>query len=189
MGKANEAAKHAHESPRIMTLPLLILAAGVLFVTLSRFFNFEGWILGWLPSTTLAGMPHEAGEHGFVMPLAIGLQLIALYLAYSIYHAKTMSSEVFVARLRPLHTLVLNRFYLDHIYVTFAERVIAGFSYLLHKFDLLVVDGVVNGIGIGFMRLGSGLRKIQTGAVQDYANIVLLGISLLLILLKLGGGG
>jgi NADH-quinone oxidoreductase subunit L len=187
-GKPNEAAKHAHESPRVMALPLIILAAGVFLVTLPTFMDFEGWILGWLPAATIASMPHAVGEHGFVVPLAVSLQLIALYLAYSIYYRKTMSSEVFISRLRPLHTLVLNKFYLDHIYVAFAERVIAGFSYLLHKFDLGVVDGIVNGIGIAFMRSGSRLRKIQTGLVQDYATLVILGISGLLILLRVGGG-
>lgn len=187
-GRPNEAAKHAHESPRIMALPLIILALGVFLVTLPRFFDFEGWILGWLPATTIASMPHEAGGHGFVLPMAVGLQLLALYLAFSIYYKKTISSEVFISRLKPLHTLVLNKFYLDHLYVTFAERIIVGFSFLLHKFDLRVVDGIVNGIGIAFMRSGSRLRKIQTGVVQDYANIVLLGISILLIILRLGGG-
>ncbi|MDP6613268.1 MAG: NADH-quinone oxidoreductase subunit L, partial [Candidatus Hydrothermarchaeota archaeon] len=118
----------------------------------------------------------------------VSLQLIALYLAYSIYYRKSMSSDVFISRFRPLHTLVLNKFYLDHIYVAFAERIIGGFSYLLHKFDLSVVDGIVNGIGIAFMRSGSKLKRIQTGLVQDYASIVLLGISALLILLRLGGG-
>lgn len=187
-GEPNDAAKHAHESPRVMTLPLILLAVGVFLVTLPRFIDFEGWILGWLPAATLAAMPHEAGGHGFVLPLAVGLQLIALYLAFSIYYSQSISSEVFISRLRPLHTLVLNRFYLDHIYIAFAERIIAGFSYLLHKFDLSVVDGIVNGIGIAFMRTGSRLMKIQTGVVQDYANLVLLGISALLVLLKLGGG-
>jgi NADH-quinone oxidoreductase subunit L len=187
-GRPNEPAEHAHEAPRVMTLPLIILAAGVLVVTLPRFMDFEAWITGWLPTATLAAMPHGEGGHGFVMPIAVSLQLVGLYLAYSIYYRKTLDSGVFIARLRPLHTLVVNRFYLDHIYVTFAERVIAGFSYLLHQFDLYVIDGIVNGIGIASMRIGARLRKVQTGAVQDYANAVLLGITLLLLLFKLGGG-
>ena len=187
-GRPNETAKHAHESPRVMTLPLIILAVGVFLVTLPTFMDFEGWILGWLPAATVAGMPHAVGGHGFVVPMAVSLQLIALYLAYSIYYRKSMSSDVFISRFRPLHTLVLNKFYMDHIYVAFAERIIGGFSYLLHKFDLSVVDGIVNGIGIAFMRSGSKLKRIQTGLVQDYASIVLLGISALLILLRLGGG-
>jgi NADH-quinone oxidoreductase subunit L len=187
-GKPSKSAEHAHEAPRVMTLPLIILAAGVLAVTLPRFMNFEEWITGWLPAATTAAMPHGEAGHAFVMPLAVSLQLLALYLSYSIYYARTMESSVFIARLRPLHTLVVNRFYLDHIYITFAERVIAGFSYLLHQFDLLVIDGIVNGIGIASMCIGARLRKVQTGSVQDYANAVLLGITLLLLLIKLGGG-
>jgi hypothetical protein len=113
-GRPNEAAEHAHEAPRVMTLPLIILAAGVFVVTLPRFMDFEAWITGWLPAATLASMPHGEGGHGFVMPIAVSLQLIGLYLAYSIYYRKTLDSWVFIARLKPLHTLVVNRFYLDH---------------------------------------------------------------------------
>jgi NADH-quinone oxidoreductase subunit L len=188
MGKPNEAAKHAHESPKIMTFPLIIIAFGVVLVTLPIFMNFEHWILSWLPILTLNKLNHAGHGPDFVVPLAVSIQLIALYLAYNIYCKERFTSEIFIKRFRPIHTLILNKFYLDNIYLVFAERIVGGFSFALNKFDLGVVDGIVNGIGIVSMRISSRLRKIQTGLVQDYASVMLMGICALLILLKVGGG-
>jgi NADH-quinone oxidoreductase subunit L len=150
--------------------------------------NFEHWILSWLPILTLNKLHHAGHGPDFVVPLAVSIQLIALYLAYNIYCKERFTSEIFIKRFGPIHTLILNKFYLDNIYLVFAERIVGGFSFALNKFDLGVVDGIVNGVGIVSMRISSRLRKIQTGLVQDYASVMLMGICALLILLKVGGG-
>jgi NADH-quinone oxidoreductase subunit L len=183
-GEMSEHSSHAHESPPTMTVPLVILAVGAALAGFVKYLGFEEWISEALPH----GAPQVAGEHGIVMELSILLAALGIFLAYYIYHRKAISSDVFVRTFRPLHTFVVNKYYMDHLYLAFAERVYGGFAYLLERFDMLVIDGIVNGIGRASLRIGEGLRKVQSGVVQDYASVVLLGVAALLILLQLIGG-
>jgi NADH-quinone oxidoreductase subunit L len=57
-------------------------------------------------------------------------------------------------------------------------------SWLKERFDTLVVDGAVNGLGYVVRGTGAGIRKVQTGQLQNYAFIIFFGI-VLIILLKI----
>ncbi len=180
-GEESERSAHAHESPATMTAPLVILAIGAAFLGFLKFFGFEEWIVRALPEEPMA----IGGDHAMVMQLSILIAALGIATAYVIYNRKAVPSEFFVRNLRPLHTFIVNKYYMDHLYIALAERVVAGFSYLMERFDMLVVDGIVNGVGRLFIRISEVVRRVQTGLVQDYASAVLLGASILLIILKL----
>jgi NADH-quinone oxidoreductase subunit L len=180
---------HAHESPLVMTLPLVILAAGAVLAGWPRH-TFEHWLESTLQSE---GVEPVTGSVAYtLMGLAIAAAFAGIYLAR---HAITGR----------LQTLLTNRFYIDEIYDAlfvkgFAQRGGAA----LGRFDNQVVDGGVNGtawltvvnsnIAIfwdrwvidGLVRLSSQLvlissyptRLLQTGQVQSYALVVLLGFLL-----------
>lgn len=184
MGRESKASKHAHEAPRVMTAPLIILAVGAASLGALKFFNFEHWVA----SVPLYRVPEISGPHTAISMLSIVIALIGTLLAGAIYYQKRIPSEVFVLPLKPLHALVANKYYIDHIYAAFAEKLGVAFCFLLNRFDIRIVDGTVNGIGIASLRAAEVLRKAQTGMVQDYASAVLLGAALLIIILRLTGG-
>ena len=85
-----------------------------------------------------------------------------------------------------LYQLSYKRFYIDEIYDVLIVRPFHGLATLVWKqFDIEVVDGAVNGSGKMMIKLSNVIRKIQTGLIQHYASIVLLGVILIMIYLYL----
>ncbi|MCL6634601.1 MAG: NADH-quinone oxidoreductase subunit L [Peptococcaceae bacterium] len=175
---------HPHESPPVMTLPLIALAAlatvGGLVGT--PWANFWGeWIV--------YGHPHH-GEPNYV--LMVGSALIGaagIALAYYMYVRNIEAARKMADRFRGLHTLLYNKYYIDEIYLWFNHTFIDGAARLIYLFDIYIVDGIiVNGIGAVTRESGSGLRLFQTGRLQNYALAFFLGVLAVAVVLALTGG-
>jgi NADH-quinone oxidoreductase subunit L len=80
--------------------------------------------------------------------------------------------------LRALYRLLLRKYYVDEIYNMFIGRPLfwASQFVLFRGVDRGVIDGIVDGTGFGFEGSGEGLRRIETGNVQHYAFVYLLGV-------------
>ena len=181
-GKASPISMRAHESPNVIAYPLIILAIGAAFSWI-----IIEWFRPWIELSLPFALPSLHEGETLVIGLSTIVALLGFVMAWAIYYQQSITSYVFTTNLKPLHTFVVNKYYMDHIYNAFAEKVVAGFCFLLDKFDLRVIDGTVNSIGVSLMKAGGSLRKIQTGIVQDYASAVLLGVSILLITIWLWG--
>ncbi len=184
-GKESEQAKHAHEAPRVMLIPLVVLSIGALF---SGFVSFAGF--GEFVQSTLEHVP-EGGEHASygIMMLSILLAAAGTALAALTYYKPVISAAGVRTALKPVHTLLINRYYLDHIYYFFATRVVADTARALRGVDEGIVDAAVNGTGRAAVKSGGLLRKLHTGVVQDYASWVLAGAFVLLVIAGILGGG
>lgn len=193
---------HAHESPRIMSGPLVVLT-GLALTSGSALFigaGFKAFMEGPLLGT---GM-NVVVEHETLMDVAggvflepftyliLGLVIAGILLARQIYFVPGFDRSVF-ARGVPgrLQRALDNRWYISKFYDDFAVTVVYGFSKLADLFDRYVIDGAVNGIAYLGARTGGVIRKAQSGDVQRYASFVILGIVLLLIFLLyiVPGGG
>ena len=75
----------------------------------------------------------------------------------------------------------LNKYYLDDIYVLVFARGGVLLSNALWWFDAKVIDGAVNGAGWLASTAGSGLRKIQTGRVENYGLGIAAGLAIVLL--------
>ena len=208
------AAGHASESPRIMTWPLVILAALSLFggaLNLPGPHPFGTWL-----EQSVA----HAHTAAFNIALALGALLVAavaIGAGYALYAARpALNADGTDPVERPLgavwrflhrkwwwdeayHNLVVRPFnttaallgYLDVRYLRDAldQGLYNGFNrvagFLGSDFDLGVIDGAVNGVGRAAQRLAGALRHIQTGYVRNYALGVLLGVLLILFVLLL----
>ncbi|MEM2944581.1 MAG: NADH-quinone oxidoreductase subunit L [Methanomassiliicoccales archaeon] len=191
-GSEGEASHHAHESPRIMTFPLIILsilAAGSFLVLFigggfgSQVFFEEPHVLSGLEIISLTfGNP--------LTYLSIVVAVCGFALAYAIYYKHIISPEIFVSTRsrKAMYNLLINRYGFAAGYNAFAERVVYGFALLCDAFDRYVIDGIVNGIALLLVRTGNYARKIQTGNVRFYAVIIVLAISIIIILFYLAGG-
>jgi len=187
---AGQAAEHAHEAPRSMTGPLTILAVLAIFSGMSILFGF-GTSINYLQEVHEGAL--EVLELVFSDPLtyiSIVAAVLGIGLAYLMYYRKSISTDIFVATpaRRAVYNTLLARYGFTRGYDLFGEKVIYGLSKVVDLFDRKVIDGVVNGISWIAIRVGSSLRRVQTGAVQSYATVVIIGVFVILVLLFLIGG-
>jgi NADH-quinone oxidoreductase subunit L len=146
-----EVAHHVHESPGVMTVPLLMLAG----------LSLVGGILLGVPPE--AGFLHdflgpvttgEGGEahHGFgVVDLALmaASVLIALggwWLAYTMYVRKPEMAAAWAAKYRSVHRLLLNKYWVDELYDALVVEPSKRLSLAWAWFDRTVIDGAVRGV-------------------------------------------
>jgi len=185
--------RHAHESPGVMTRPLMVLAVFALFFGFSQsgFYdyletNFE------LLDIEILTLEEEAAHPSVIitlMPVIVGV--LGLLISYTIYNKRLLDMSRIVSSQNPLYKLLINRYYepkisADIIGVKLTHDVAAQSGEFVDRkiIDALVIDNVISS---SLIKLGEVARKLQTGVVQNYASIMLLGLGLLLILLKLGG--
>ncbi|MDY0059404.1 MAG: NADH-quinone oxidoreductase subunit L [Myxococcota bacterium] len=169
------AGAHPHESPRTMTLPLVVL--GVLSVV--------GGLVG-IPALTHNFehfIPTPGHEGHFSLPIALVSTLVALAgigLAWLIYGAKKISAESLRLKALPLHKLLANKYYVDEIYTVVIRYSLFVLAAAVAWFDRHIVDGAVNVTGWLTQVSGHGLRTLQSGRVQAYLLYLFLGVVILL---------
>ncbi len=186
---------HAHESPASMTVPLVLLAAGVLVSVVLGWpaaFGGEFHIGTWLAPSLAYGQAHgaqgahgENGTHQLAWALASVSTLLALgFAAFGYYSYKDglAVAEARAARFPVLHRILLNKYYVDEGVELYLLRPIRWFGNLLWKlFDVILIDGVgVNLPGALTRVIGDFMALFQTGRVRNYALSMALGAAALL---------
>ncbi|HXH84350.1 MAG TPA: NADH-quinone oxidoreductase subunit L, partial [Candidatus Tectomicrobia bacterium] len=170
---AKEVLHHAHESPWVMTAPLAVLA--VLTVV-------SGFVLGVPPShTPLSSLlapvfaPHHAGHSTVVPLLSVVVFAAGAALAVHRYRMTAVRADTVGAPRTWLHAFLLNAWYVDWLYDRLFVRPLFALSASLARVDLSVIDGAVNGVGRAVVAAGAGLRRLQTGALVNYALTMVAG--------------
>jgi len=111
-----------------------------------------------------------------LMGLSLAGAIIGIFFGF-----KTYSDFSSVARLKKqhagVHKLFFNKWYVDEIYEALIVRPVASFSNFLWKtFDVAFIDRVVLGFGRVSEWTGQTMRVIQTGSIQVYAVMFLIGL-------------
>jgi len=176
-GPRTNSAKHAVESPAVVTIPLVILA--VLSV-LGGGLNLPGiHTLGhWLEHTF-----HTAEEAHFVWAIAGGslaIALLGILIAWLTYgrkpQAKAEAMDPLATRLGGVYTGMANKWWVDELYQAVIIRPLEKFAdFLTHPVDLGVIDGIGNGLGSLTQALSAWWGRFQTGYVRTYAFTILVG--------------
>jgi NADH-quinone oxidoreductase subunit L len=198
---------HAHESPKVMTIPLILLALGAALVGIPGSPLMGNWFQHYI---------HFGNEHSepsiliMVISVLIGLSGIAVaFLAYG-KNIPAISMAAVAGRFQFIYRALLNKYYFDELYdllfinpvikltkfaFAFDQIIIDGtvngiawvtvlVSKLKNLFDIYVVDGLVNFIGWVTESGSKIVRKTQTGIIQNYTLFVILGLAII-ILIKL----
>ena len=243
----------AHESPWVMTVPLIVLAV-LSFPVVNKWWFNKDYVkpppqvhlhapahASVSPDTktgdtkigfTLFGISEaEAAEeeggkdtghaddahhihevaHNIAMVLSIIVAGLGILLSWLFYHKRRFSGEVVATKFRPVYNLFWNKYYFDEFYDGVLVALTVWKSRLFARFDLSVVDGIVNGVAtitqkifaasIGFFDnriidgivnrvaevtwvVGGRIRRIQTGAIQTYLFVVLGGIVLIILIFR-----
>jgi NADH-quinone oxidoreductase subunit L len=115
------------------------------------------------------------------MGISVLAALIGFFTAYSIYW-KNRFVPGDDSTITGLRKIIYNKYYVDELY---RNTVISGtiaFSKSLYRyFDILIIDGAVNGTGRMILRTGEKMRALQTGVVHDYMFSMIIGVTLLLM--------
>ena len=181
---------HAHESPRVMTLPLMALAVGsaVLGIVIG-FPPEQGFIHRFLsPVVEAAGVAERTPELATIVALA-GVSVVAgaigIAIGLSMYVRHRPDPAALTRAAGPVYRVLVNKYYVDELYdhrFVEAARAFAGAAW---AFDIHIIDGLANRLGWALAMGGQGLRRAQTGVVGNYALTIVAG--LLLILVAYGG--
>ena len=165
-----EEAERAHESPGVMTGPLLLLAvgaaaAGVLNPTVDG--PLTRWlepVVGSLPGRTAGLSAASLGTIAAV--LAVG----TLAIAWLVYASGRIDWLALRARAGSVQRLFANGWYVDDAYsALLVAPGTAAAAFTAYVFDERILDGIVNGIGTSTRRLAGAGRQVQTGFVRTYA--------------------
>jgi NADH-quinone oxidoreductase subunit L len=188
---------HAHESPKLMTVPLMALAGLALVSGFALFIGsgFRSFIEGSLGSIPLSAEHESLGAIAadvLTSPftfLVLGLVIVGILLAYRIYFVPGFDRSRFAAGIPGKFQRALeNRWYISKFYDDFAVTVVYGFSKLADAFDRRVIDGAVNGFAYLGARTGNVIRKAQSGNVQRYASLIIVAIVVLSLFILFVGG-
>ena len=243
----------AHESPWVMTAPLIILAVLSFPVVNTIWFN-KDYVkppeqhhlqvpqLAYVSPDTKTGnaklgfsifgvseaqaadeVGGKNGEkadaayyihkraHNIAIVLSIFVAVLGILLSWLFYHRRRFSAESVATTFRPVYNLFWNKYYFDEFYDGVLVALTVWKSRLFARFDLSVIDGIVNGVStvtrrvfaafIGFFdnsvvdgivnrvaevtwAAGGRIRRIQTGAIQTYLFVVIGGIVLIILIFR-----
>ena len=155
--------------------------------------------------------PDHDRAHNIVVPLSFVIVILGIGLSALFYYWKRFSADAVAARLRPIYTLLWNKYYFDEFYDGVIVALIVAGSKVLGLFDLRFIDGIVNGVGVtvqagcsrfagwfdntfvdGLVNLvariiwyvGGRVRRVQTGMIQNYLLAIVGGVVLLILIFR-----
>ena len=168
---------HPHESPLVMTGPLMILAVLSLG---GGFINIPHW---------LEPMFAETAENQTLAWLSAVVGLGGIAIAYIFYVAAPGLADSVANSAGSLYRLIYNKYFVDEAYnAAVVQPVVNGSRAVLWKgIDAGLIDGAVNGIGARARGIGGILKLLQSGNIRSYAAWVVLGS--VVVLLAIGFAG
>jgi NADH-quinone oxidoreductase subunit L len=181
--KDEHAFEHAHESPPVMTGPLLVLAigalgAGVVFADYFIEHGYAGFWRGSLPG----GAALQAAEH-VESPLIKWLPTIMMaggfLVAYLAYIRETWLPAWTVQNFKPIHAFLYNKWYFDELYHWTLVRPTAWLARVLWIYgDGKIIDGLgPDGVSARVIAITKRAVRFQTGYVYQYAFVMLIGVA------------
>ncbi|WP_315098116.1 NADH-quinone oxidoreductase subunit L [uncultured Cellulomonas sp.] len=176
--KRDGEAQHPHESPKLMTWPMIVLAVGS--IGLGFFLNLGGRFVDWL-SPVLGHAEHEEPVLPIwvITALTLGLVIVGVVIAWRRYAI----SQVPVVP--PLGTSLTRAarvdLYQDSVNDVLLVEPGQALTRSLVYADRTAIDGTVTGVGLSTVLLGGLARRLQTGFVRSYAASMLLGLVALIV--------
>jgi NADH-quinone oxidoreductase subunit L len=176
-----EKAHHIHESPPVMTIPLMVLAGLAIVGGLVGLPEGVAWgdkIGSFLAPSVGEFVPTVHGSYAMLTGVSLGLAGLGILLAWYFYIKAPGMPYLLAYQAQSAYELLLNKYYVDDLYNTIVTRPLFWISsFVLGGFiDSFMIDGLVNGAGLTVETGGQMSRRIETGNVQQYAFVYVLGV-------------
>jgi len=186
--------KHPHESPKVMTIPLMVLAVLSIiggFIGIPEIFSgeygnqFHNWlspIFADAERKLLHFGYHSHFEELLLMTLSVLFAGGSIFLARYIYLKSPNIADNVSNRFSGLYKTLWNKYYVDEIYdAIIVNPIVVVSKNVLWKFtDGKIIDGLIHSIAKLIDLSAAVLRKFQSGIAQFYALIMVLGIAITL---------
>jgi NADH-quinone oxidoreductase subunit L len=177
---------HPHESPLVMLAPMLVLA---LLAVFSGWLNAGGGFDAFLGHGTQRSFME--GMTGILThPLAwysLAAAGAGMLLAYAVYGASWLSSERLKRAAGPIYTVLVKKYWIDELLLDLiaGKMLLGGLFKGFERFDTRVIDGFVNGVARSGGSSGRLAQKVQSGQLQIYALIMIMGLTALALIMLL----
>ena len=185
----HEQEHHLHESPKSMTIPLIVLAVlsivgGLVGIpeALHGTHYLEAFLSPVFEASSFRLAHHLSHETEYIlMAVATAIMIGAIYYAFTTYVKKGILPPAEGQDLAPAHKLVYNKYWVDEIYEMLITKPLNLLSEAFHKIiDNQLVDGIVNGVGSAVSWMSGTLRLAQTGNIGFYIFVMVISIVLIL---------
>jgi NADH-quinone oxidoreductase subunit L len=176
--------EHAHESPRTMTVPLVVLAVFSLLVAWGwPLYSAEESLLGGhhgllresQPAAVGADFGTEAGmaaeHHHAAEYLALGVGLLGVVFASLLYYFKVLNPAEAREQFPGVHRFLWHKWYFDELYSAVVVRPALAVAGWCRWFDTRVIDGVVDGAGRETVRLSRRTGRFDLGIIDGLVNL------------------
>ena len=185
--KDEHAFEHAHESPPVMTGPLLSSPSGRLAQAPCSRPLHRTWLCGVLArlSLYLAGNNVLQASEEVELPLIKWLPTIMMaggfLVAYVAYMRETWLPAWTVKNFKPIHAFLYNKWYFDELYHFIFVRPTAWLARILWIYgDGAIIDGLgPDGVSARVVAITKRAVRFQTGYVSQYAFVMLLGVAVI----------
>jgi NADH-quinone oxidoreductase subunit L len=191
----HEQEHHLHESPKSMTIPLMLLCAGAVAAgwvgippIIGEEIGVHNGIAGFLGH--VLGHAEGHGTHTeemATMGISIFAGLGGIGLAYYMYVLRKDMPVKLAAQFKGAYKVLSNKYYVDELYsyalirptIWLAKNVLIGVT------DAKIIEAIVNGVPAAIGGFSRQLRRIQTGFLHHYATIMAMGLMIIVVLMLL----
>jgi NADH-quinone oxidoreductase subunit L len=181
---------HPHESPKMMTVPLIVLAVLSAiggFIGIPEIFSgehgnlFHTWLAPIFKTAEMKLMQfggHSHFEELLLMIISVVAALSAILYARFVYLKKPEVAEKTSSRFKAAYNILLNKYFLDEAYdATIVNPIVKGSEKILWKIaDNKIIDGLINYLARLIDIISGFIKRIQTGVAQSYALVMVIGI-------------
>lgn len=182
----HEQKHHLHESPKSITIPLIVLAVlsvGGGLLGLPEFWGMNNFIGEHLDPVIIRKNPSILSHdtEWMLMGLAVLSAVAVIYFAFQMFIKNSVLPVENEKQLKPWQKVVFNKYYVDEFYDNLFRKPIDALSAAFHKFfDVQIIDGIVNGVGVVVDWVSSMVRKVQTGRIGFYIMVMVAGVIVIL---------
>jgi NADH-quinone oxidoreductase subunit L len=185
----HEQEHHLHESPKPMTIPLIILAVlsllgGLVGIpeVLGGHHFLEEFLKPVFEDSSFRIVHHLSHNTEYIlMAVTVAVMAGAIYYAYKTYVVDKTVPAAEEEELNPVHKLVYRKYMIDELYESIITKPLNFIGEGLYKVvDNQIVDGIVNGCGYVVNGVSGVIRKAQTGNIGFYVFVMVISIVLIL---------
>jgi NADH-quinone oxidoreductase subunit L len=183
-GEGRYEAKEIHESPAVMTFPMIVLAV---LAVISGYIHtpWFGTFLGdWLTDGHYA---HEEAP-SWIMVVTTIVSLLGIFLAWLMYGKCSLARDWLSSRVPFMYNVLWNKYYIDEFYAWTVGYATNAISLLFSYMDRFIVEGIASLVTATVNTVGSIGSRLQNGQVQMYGAVTLIGLTLLVVILAFTGG-
>ena len=170
----------AHESPRIMTYPLIILSVLAVF---SGLLAFPSPITEWQGFAAFIDDHHKFHMIPWITAVSIVVAFSGAFLGWVIYGARKIEITAISKPFKFIYQLVSRKFLFDEIYSWIATKIVFTFARWLTVFDRVIVnDTGIDGVGNSTKKSADRLKYFQSGYLYNYSLVMVIGLFLMAII-------